>query len=243
MVASPPRWHEPQARALWHHEGHGAVGVVGPVAPPGRASGRGDAGVCTDRRKWPLGAVLGHLCTLLRRCGQAWGRRSVHRSAKMASRRRFGAFVYTVATLWAGAGTQECTQIGENGLSAQPPLACRMRPLVTSGWRRRRRVRLSVSRRLQSGALVYAVATQFAEASTHTNPRRAQLLRGYYTSSGLTAGRCGLQRRTRRQRPARSGTPRRSGPPSDPRSFGSWNSRNAPRRRGSPCSRPGRVRK
>ena len=27
-----------------------------------------------------------------------WGRRSVHRSAKMASRRRFGAFVYTVAT-------------------------------------------------------------------------------------------------------------------------------------------------
>ncbi len=27
-----------------------------------------------------------------------WGRRSVHRSAKMAPRRRFGAFVYTVAT-------------------------------------------------------------------------------------------------------------------------------------------------
>ena len=35
------------------------------------------------------------------------------------------------------------------------------------------RVRLSVSHRLQSGALVYAVATRFAEASTHTNPRRA----------------------------------------------------------------------
>ena len=28
---------------------------------------RGDAGVYTDWRKWPLGAVLGHLCTLLRR--------------------------------------------------------------------------------------------------------------------------------------------------------------------------------
>ena len=27
-----------------------------------------------------------------------WGRRSVHKSAKMASRRRFGSFVYTVAT-------------------------------------------------------------------------------------------------------------------------------------------------
>jgi len=35
------------------------------------------------------------------------------------------------------------------------------------------RVRLSVSRRLRSGALVHAVATRFAEASTHTNPRRA----------------------------------------------------------------------
>ena len=34
--------------------------------PPGRASGRGDAGVYTDQSKWPLGAVLGHLCTLLR---------------------------------------------------------------------------------------------------------------------------------------------------------------------------------
>ena len=34
-------------------------------------------------------------------------------------------------------------------------------------------MRLYVSRRLQSGALVYAAATRFAEASTHTNPRRA----------------------------------------------------------------------
>ena len=48
---------------------------------------------------------------------QPWGQKSVHRSAKMTSRSRFGAFVYTVAPLWAGAGTQECTQIGENGLS------------------------------------------------------------------------------------------------------------------------------
>ena len=42
---------------------------------------------------------------------------------------------------------------------------------------RESRVRLSVSRRLQSGALVYAVATRFAEVSTNTNPRRAQ--KGY----------------------------------------------------------------
>ena len=81
------------------------------------ASGRGYAGVYTNRRKWPLGAVLGHLCTLLRRCGQTWGRRSVHKSAKMASRRRLGALVYTVTPLRADVGTQECTQIGEDGLS------------------------------------------------------------------------------------------------------------------------------
>ena len=36
------------------------------------------------------------------------------------------------------------------------------------------RVRLYVSRRLQSGALVYAAATRFAAASTHANPRRAE---------------------------------------------------------------------
>ncbi len=48
----------------------------------------GDAGVYTDRPKWPLGAVLGHLCTLLRCEDRASNR----------------------------VGTQECTQIGENGL-------------------------------------------------------------------------------------------------------------------------------
>ena len=132
----PPRWGERQARAPWCHGGHGAVDIVGPVAPPGHARGRGDAGVYTNRRKWPLGAVLGHLCTLLRlarvmresvgaqECTQIGGngllasfwvicvhccdsrgsrtrpgeRRSVHRSAEMASRGCFGSFVYTVAT-------------------------------------------------------------------------------------------------------------------------------------------------
>ena len=54
--------------------------------------------VYTNGRIGPLRTGLGHLCTLLRRCGQTWGRRSVHRLAKMAPRRRFGPFVYTVAT-------------------------------------------------------------------------------------------------------------------------------------------------
>ena len=64
----------------------------------------------------------------------------------MASRRRFGAFVYTVATLWAGVVTQECTQIGENGLSTQPPPACKVRPLV----RPARKVRFSVTSPVQN---------------------------------------------------------------------------------------------
>ena len=50
----------------------------------------------------------------------------------------------------AAVGMQECTQIGENGLSTQPPLAYRMRLLVTSRPRRRRRVRLSVTSPVQS---------------------------------------------------------------------------------------------
>ena len=94
MVASSPRRREP------HRQG-------------------GDAGVYTDRPKWPLGVVLGHLCTLLRRCGQTWGRNSVHKWEDRASPRRIGAFVYTVATRAAPGGT-----------SASATTACRWRLLA-----------------------------------------------------------------------------------------------------------------
>ena len=46
----------------------------------------------------------------------------------------------------AAVGMQECTQTGENGLSAQPLLACRMHLLV----RPTRKVRLSVTSPVQS---------------------------------------------------------------------------------------------
>ena len=85
------------ARAAWASgpsalasRGHGAVDVVGPVAPPGHACSCGSAGVYTDRRKWPLRAVLGHLCTLL---GRGLG-------------------------LWVALGSQQCTQMGGSGFSA-----------------------------------------------------------------------------------------------------------------------------
>ena len=91
VVASPPWRRGPQVRAPWHHECHGAVDIVGPVVPPGRASVRGYAGVYTDWRKRPLGAVLGHSCTLLRRCNTARPQGTApelrRRVARAASRR------------------------------------------------------------------------------------------------------------------------------------------------------------
>ena len=76
---------------------------MGPVTPPGRAS---PVLSPAARVRAPAGSA----------CPQ--GQRSVHRLAKTASWSRFGPFVYTVATLWTDVGTQECTQIGENGLLA-----------------------------------------------------------------------------------------------------------------------------
>ena len=118
-VASPPWRRGRQVRAPLRHGGHRVVDAVGLAAPPGRASGRGDAGVYTDRLKWPLGAVSGHLCTLLRRCGRPWRRRSVHRLAKTDSRSRFGSFVYTVAM-----------RVASGGTSTPTAMECRQRPSV-----------------------------------------------------------------------------------------------------------------
>ena len=99
MVASLVRWRGPQVRAPWHHGGHGAVDVVGPVTPPGRAS---PVLSSAAQARAPAGSA----------CPQ--GQRSVHRLAKMVSWSCFGPFVYTVAPLWTDVGAQECTQIGEN---------------------------------------------------------------------------------------------------------------------------------
>ena len=148
----------PQIQAPWHHKSHGAVDVVGPITPPGRASGRGDAGVYTDRRKRPHGAVLRHSCTLLRRCGQVRRCRSVHRSAKMAPRCRFGAFVYTVATLVA-------MRTASGGTSAPTTMTCRRHSLggLLPLGRKNRLCTSGAAARLASSP----------RQQTHTNPRRA----------------------------------------------------------------------
>jgi len=54
-------------------------------------------------------------------------RRSVHRSAKMTSRIRFGAFVYTVATRVA---TRIASRAAQGGTSASTTTACRRHPLA-----------------------------------------------------------------------------------------------------------------
>ena len=140
VVASPLGRHGPQVRAPWHHGGHGAVDVVGPVAPPGHACGCGDAGVYTDRRKWPLRAVSGRLCTLLG-CGLGlwgpWDRNSVHKWEDRASPRRFGAFVYTVG-LWrhCGRSRRKLWCMGGGRRRPSPILECRSDQETTERKRR-----------------------------------------------------------------------------------------------------------
>ena len=55
---------------------------------------------------------------------------------------------------------QECTQIGENGLSTQPPPACRMRPLV----RPARKVRLSVTSPAQSAPFGHVAVASLVQS-------------------------------------------------------------------------------
>ena len=77
----------------------------------------------------PFWGICVHCCAvaLLRCCGQPWGRRSVHKSAEMASRCRFGAFVYTVASRVA---IRIATRAASGGTSASTTMACRRRLLA-----------------------------------------------------------------------------------------------------------------
>ena len=70
--------------------------------------------------------------------------------------------------------TQECTQIGENGLSVQPPLACRVRPLVGPA----RKVRFSVTSPVQSAPFGHvAVASPVQNALLRETAGQTALLR------------------------------------------------------------------
>ena len=75
----------------------------------------------------PLWGICVHCCDSRGSSERPWGRRSVHRSAKMTSWRRFGALVYTVATRVA---IRIATRAVPGGTSASAATACRRRPLA-----------------------------------------------------------------------------------------------------------------
>ena len=70
----------------------------------------------------PFWGICVHCCDSRGSFERPWGRRSVHKSAKMASRGRFGAFVYTVATRVA---IRIATRAASGGASASATMACR----------------------------------------------------------------------------------------------------------------------
>ena len=128
-VTAPTAWASPPGRRTQECTQIGGNGPSGPfrgICVHCCAVGLG-CGWPWDRNsvhKWEdrasphrIGAFV-YTVGLLRCCGQMRGRNSVHRSPKTASPHRIGAFVYTVGLLWTNVGTQECTQIGQNGLSA-----------------------------------------------------------------------------------------------------------------------------
>ena len=103
----------------------------------GHARVRGDAGVYTNRRKWPLGAVLGHSCTLLRlaRVARKWHRHEAGVFAETATHTnpeessietrqvskpidaRFGRF-WLVGRLWC---VERCARLTKRARAGRPP--------------------------------------------------------------------------------------------------------------------------
>ena len=180
-----------------HHPGDvGLTASATWASPPGRRTQE-----CTqiggNGLSVPFRGICVHCCAVGLGCGWPWDRNSVHKWEDRASPRRIGAFVYTVA-LWRrcgqARGSQECTQIDQNGLSVlfwgicvhccdasrdtnrdasclrqvarapQPPRRAGGAPsLAPPAWSGGQT--LSEWRRCQ--------VSVFAEASTHTNPRRA----------------------------------------------------------------------
>ena len=87
------------------------------ASPPGRRTQE-----CTqiggNGLSVPFRGICVHCCAVGLGCKWPWDRNSVHKWEDRVSPHRIGAFVYTVVLLWTNVGTQECTQIGQNGLSA-----------------------------------------------------------------------------------------------------------------------------
>ena len=107
------------------------------VASPPRRRGRhrtGDVGLtaratmqeCTqiggNDPSVPFRGICVHCCAVGLGCGWPWDRNSVHKWEDRASPRRFGAFVYTVATR---VTIRIATRAASGGTSASVTMACR----------------------------------------------------------------------------------------------------------------------
>ena len=75
----------------------------------------------------PFWGICVHCWAVGLGCGWPWDRNSVHKWEDQASPRRFGAFVYTVATRVA---IRIATRAAPGGTSASTAMACRWRPLA-----------------------------------------------------------------------------------------------------------------
>ena len=128
-----------RSKPPWHHGGHWVIDIVGPMAPPGRESGRGDSQECTqigqNGPSAPFRGICVHCCAVGLGCEWPWDHNSVHKWEDRASPHRFRAFVYTIGLL------RCCGQT----------------------WGRRSVHRLArMASRRRFGAFVYTVATRVA---------------------------------------------------------------------------------
>ena len=144
----------------------------------------------------PWGRRRRGTCSPARWRERSWGRRSVHRLAKMASRRRSGAFVYTVALRgrasgrWGRGSVHRLAKTASRRRFGAFVYTVALRGRASGRWGRGsvHRSAETASRR-RFGAFVYTVASPgcvgwrerrrreagvFTEASTHTNPEGSE---------------------------------------------------------------------
>ena len=117
----------------------------------------------------PFWGICVHCCAVGLGCEWPWDRNSVHKSVKMASRRRFGAFVYTVATRglcerrWGRNSVHKWRDRASRRLIGAFVYTVALRGSCERRWGRRsvhRSAKTASPRRF--GAFVYTVATRVA---------------------------------------------------------------------------------
>ena len=119
-VTAPTAWASPPGRRTQECTQIGKNGLSVPfwgicVHCCAVVDNRGDAGVYTDRPKWPLGAVLGHLCTLLRRESRYESRRELRQVARAPQPpRRAGGAPLLAPPAWSGSASGAAARLASS---------------------------------------------------------------------------------------------------------------------------------